>query len=1606
MLNKIKKSLILKWMIFSILLVTIPLAIAGINIIKIYQRDLKRSVIGTEELKAGMVVQRTEAFFEKVTGSLLTLVTNEEFKTRGHFSLIKSHLEKLLNQNDYFWELALLDEEGNERVKVSKYKAIGADDLENRAKSEMFQVASRGKIHYGEFYLTTDVVPTMTISVPVGEHHGAQVGVLSAKIHLRHLWSFIPKAQIGREGYTYVVDGEGNLIAHPDTRRVLLRKNVRKLPMVTEVLSGKEGNLEFEIPGEEKVLCVYKPIRSLGWGVIVQLPVSQAYGPVKRVAHTALMWILIGLAIAVILSILLTRTLTLPIKHLSNKMEEAAKGNLNTYVQPVSKDELGLLTESFNRMIQDLKQSQEALRETEERYHRIFENSKDMLFITSLDGKFVDVNQAGVEILGYENKEQLLRSKSTDTYLDPEERRRFQNEITREGFVKDFEVKLKRLDGTPMDTLITASARKDKEGQIIGYEGIIKDISARKRAEEGLVRQTKELEALYQLSALINQSLDLDRVLVDALDRASNLTGFEMGGIYLFKESNQILELKFSKGHSDGFVENVKVLHPGEGISGKAFELKRPILLAIEEYSSLSTFSHLRSEGVQTLLGVPLLAKGKAVGALTLSSRSARQLDPKEINLLESIGSQIGLAVENAILFSAVAKAKSEWETTFDSVTDLITIRYKDYRIMRGNKAAFRRYGFRPDQIIGKRCFEILHQKNQPCEGCLVTKTLLTKKPASGERESQYLNGTFQTYTFPIYDLDEEVAAVVVLAREITEEKRFEMEKEVVNSVNRILASSLDVRNLIKAVNVELKRIIPANRMTVSLLDEQEKGFRYFAIEKDYEEGELARGVIYPKEETSFEKVVATGHPVILRDTEKSDSWLDQKLLKEGIRSYLVFPLEYKGKIIGTMNFGSKEVNQFSDHDIDFLGTLAPGLAISIQNALLFEETKKRLDELTILYEIMKISASSLNLDKMLKEIMRGQNHFFKFEALGILLVDERTRKLVPHASSYSELSMKHIGELGLLVGKGITGWVAEKGEPLLVNDVREDKRYICGDENICSEMCVPLKVGQKVIAVLDVQSTALNAFSEDDLRLLSIIGGQLATIIDNLHLYEAIKESEERYRTVVEGAMEGVVVIAEDHHLTYANKMMAEIVGYSPEELAGMDFRKFLDEESKNRVANYFLQRSKTEKLPPRYEFRIIRKDGEIRNVEINSTFMVDSKGNLNTVSFVKDITEKKKMEEQLLQAEKLRALAEMASGVAHDFNNALAAILGNTQLLLYNVQDEELRETLKTIEKVTRDSAQTVRRLQDFTRKKVHQELYTVDLNAIIKDSIEITKPKWKDEAQSRGMRIEIILDLGEIPAVLGSASELREMFTNMVFNAIEAMPEGGKIGIRTFERSKHVCAAISDTGIGINDQVKKKIFEPFFTTKPFTNTGLGLSMSYGIVKRFGGEVEVESKVGFGTTFTILLPAGGEGKNEVILPATIKEGKKAHILVIDDEDFVRTILSRILDQASHRVTLAEDGNQGIRVFTSGKFDMVLTDLGMPGMSGWEVCRMIKEISPHTPVGMITGWGAEMSRSKMDEYGLDFFISKPFDLHQILNAVTQALEAKQAGLGRPQGHA
>ncbi len=503
--------------------------------------------------------------------------------------------------------------------------------------------------------------------------------------------------------------------------------------------------------------------------------------------------------------------------------------------------------------------------------------------------------------------------------------------------------------------------------------------------------------------------------------------------------------------------------------------------------------------------------------------------------------------------------------------------------------------------------------------------------------------------------------------------------------------------------------------------------------------------------------------------------------------------------------------------------------------------------------------------------------------------------------------------------------------------------------------------------------------------------------VTERKEMVEALRQSEEKYRTILENIEDGYYEVDLAGDFTFFNDSMCRLSGYPKEELMGMNDRQYTDQETTRKLFQAFNQVYRTGRPGKVFGYEIIRKDGTKRYVETSISLRKDASNNVTGFrGIMRDITDRKRIEAQLFQAEKLRAVGEMASGVGHDFNNALAAILGNTQLLLYKAPDGELKETLKIIERVAKDSAQTVRRLQDFTKRGSPQEFLSVDINTIIRDSIEITKPRWKDEAQSRGIHIEMASSLQDIPPVSGNASELREVLTNMIFNAVEAMPEGGRIEIRTFKKRRDIYIQISDTGVGMAEEAKKKIFEPFFTTKPFTNTGLGLSMAYGIIKRFGGQIDVASELGYGTTFTITLPVGEEEKEETPGPQLVKKGKKARILVIDDEAFVRDVLSRTLAHADHQVTVAENGRRGVQLFKEGSFDIVLTDLGMPEVSGWEVCRMIKEISPRTPVGIITGWGDERNRSKLEEYGLDFFISKPFDFTQILNVVAEAMELRR----------
>jgi signal transduction histidine kinase/ActR/RegA family two-component response regulator len=369
---------------------------------------------------------------------------------------------------------------------------------------------------------------------------------------------------------------------------------------------------------------------------------------------------------------------------------------------------------------------------------------------------------------------------------------------------------------------------------------------------------------------------------------------------------------------------------------------------------------------------------------------------------------------------------------------------------------------------------------------------------------------------------------------------------------------------------------------------------------------------------------------------------------------------------------------------------------------------------------------------------------------------------------------------------------------------------------------------------------------------------------------------------------------------------------------------------------------------------------------------------------------TELSAAQDELLRTEKLRALGEMASGVAHDFNNLLASILGRAQLLLQRITEPQASQWLKVIERAALDGAQTVRQLQEFTRTRRDQSFAAVALNQVVRDALDITQSRWSEESHQRGIRYAVRTDLSEVPTIAGDAVELRETMTNLILNALDAMPSGGTLTIATAVVDGQVEVRVSDTGTGIPEAVRAKIFDPFFTTKGPKGTGLGLSITYGIVSRHNGEIIVESEEGAGTTFRLAFPPGGEAV--VAEPAATQEVapvRGLRCLVVDDEVDVGEVLGDVLEAGGHTVVVLADAAQAVERFRAERFDLVFTDLAMPAISGWEVAESVKQMRPDVPVVMMTGF-VELSAKERASKGVDAVLVKPVKIEDILEVVAR----------------
>ena len=393
----------------------------------------------------------------------------------------------------------------------------------------------------------------------------------------------------------------------------------------------------------------------------------------------------------------------------------------------------------------------------------------------------------------------------------------------------------------------------------------------------------------------------------------------------------------------------------------------------------------------------------------------------------------------------------------------------------------------------------------------------------------------------------------------------------------------------------------------------------------------------------------------------------------------------------------------------------------------------------------------------------------------------------------------------------------------------------------------------------------------------------------------------------------------------------------------------------------------------------------------------------------------ELRQTQQAVMQHERLRALGQMASGIAHDINNALSPVSGFAELLLRTEQNlsETARKYLHHIKTAGDDVAHIVTRMRDFYRKREeHQPLLPVRLNQLSQQVIELTRPRWRDISHQRGISVEVKLDFdANLPDVIGTESELREALTNLIFNAVDALPEGGIITVRTRVRSwtpgrvrvqapTHVVLEVSDTGTGMDEETRKRCLEPFYSTKGQRGTGLGLAMVYGVVQRHDGTIEIESAPGQGATFRLVFPlreapptaAGGASAVPPALPPL-------RILFVDDEPLLRELVKEILEFEGHIVEVADGGQAGLEAFRAAKlrdqpFEVVVTDLGMPRLDGRQLTQILKSESPSTPILMMTGWGTLIKGEDLPAQ-VDGILNKPPNIGELLEALRRVTQRR-----------
>jgi PAS domain S-box-containing protein len=1213
------------------------------------------------------------------------------------------------------------------------------------------------------------------------------------------------------------------------------------------------------------------------------------------------------------------------------------------------------------RDITERKRAEEALKESEERYRDLFENANDIIYTHDLQGNFTSLNKTGERITGY-TREEAVKMNIAQVVV-PEQLEKAREMIARkadEDISTVYELDIISKEGlrVPLE-VSTRLIRKD--GKPVAVQGIARDVTERKRVEAEMKASEAEMRALF--------SAMTDVIIV-----------FDAEGRYLkIAPTNPRLRYKppteligktlhevFPQEQADNFLETIR----------RALKTGQPTYV---DYSLEIEGTEVWFEGTVS----PMLEDSVIWVARDITERKRTEEALEEQVEREAVINRISIAVRRSLDPVEVFRTAVRELGSYLSV-DRCSIYMKDEEAGRVRMAAeYHVPGVRP----ADKDFPLAKIRDL-VDGIDRQGVLAFDDAASDERLREVYNGFLRgsgvrsIMYVGIKAGDEMPAAFalstttalrhwrkedIALARAVSDQTGIAIRQaelfqkaaatsareSLINRLSLAIRASLSLSEVLSTATRELGRALNASRVHLYLYDPSNPRTH---AEHEYV---AANSSSIKHLEMSFDgpigqRILRSPGPIVISDAlnyedgpAEFSAQIRAHAVQVRLRSQIIYPLIVNGRFRSALFIHQTDrMRRWTEDEVALVEAVAAQLATGIAQAELFEMTGRAKKEWETTFNAMS-------------------DGIFIFDNAGQLI-------RVNRAGAAMEDTWPH-----LMLGRRCCDILrTSEGNNCIV------ERTIAEGRSVTIEI-VPERFNRPLLVT-----------AEPIIEKGSQTIGAVCTARDLSELRKAeakAREHQSLLMNILESARESIYAVDTDGRFQWCNSATVAATGYKSEELIGQSFLDITFEADRE-IARENFKRT-LEGKPQTYEARFFSYDGQLRYALFDTAPLIVDGYTTGVLGIARDITDQKLERQRAAQADKLRALGQLASGVAHDFNNALTAILGRAQLMRRQVEDRALVHNLDVIQTAAEDAAATVRRIQTFARQSPAKEFEMLDASRLLRDAIEITRTRWENEARLRGLRYDVELQADCPHYVLGNASELREVFVNLIVNAVDAMPQGGHLNISCEQVGSRLVLRFKDTGMGMPEEVRERIFEPFYTTKGAQGTGLGLAVSYGIIERHEGHFNVESEVGEGTTFEIDLPAADHASRTETKPAPVYEAPSMKMLVIDDEEFVRETLADMLTMLGHEVVVASGGREGIRELEADEFDLVFTDLSMPEMDGWEVAREIRRRWPETNVLLVTGHGAATPIAPADKHLVNGIIGKPFDFDQVAEMIAEATQ-------------